>query len=143
MDTAPVDHDLATALLALYREIGGLHGAVSRRLGLTTQQALLLCLVGHGRPSLGELAGSLGCDKTNVTGLVDRLERRELLRREIEPQDRRVSRVILTEQGHAIGAQLRTAFAEAVTERLGSWPTTRRHPFAQLAQAAAEAFSQQ
>ena len=45
------------------------------------------------------LAALLVCDASNVTGIVDRLEARELVRREADPADRRVKMVMLTEEG--------------------------------------------
>ena len=79
--------DSVTAFGALHRELSVLYGKVARSYGLTPQQLELLCLVHKSRPTFGELAAALGCDKTNVTGMVDRLERRELLAREPDPAD--------------------------------------------------------
>lgn len=45
------------------------------------------------------LATLLVCDASNVTGIVDRLEARELVRREPDPADRRVKNVVATEAG--------------------------------------------
>ncbi|MER7080190.1 DNA-binding transcriptional regulator, MarR family [Saccharopolyspora kobensis] len=112
--------DFPSALMALHRELRGIYAATARRFGLTAQQVELLCLLGDRAPSLGELAAMLGCDKTNVTGMVDRLERRELLSRAADRNDRRVARLSLTAEGAALGGQIRAAFSEAVAERWGS-----------------------
>ena len=48
-----------------------------------------------------ELAGFLGCDASNVTGIVDRLEALGLAERRIDPEDRRVRQVVLTDAGRA------------------------------------------
>ena len=53
-----------------------------------------------------ELAGLLGCDNSNVTGLVDRLETRGLVSREPGVEDRRVKRVVLTEAGGRMRGEL-------------------------------------
>src|SRR5437763_6488875 len=45
------------------------------------------------------LATLLGCDNSNVTGLVDRLEARGLVARQPSPDDRRVKHVVLIEAG--------------------------------------------
>jgi DNA-binding MarR family transcriptional regulator len=135
------DTSLVGALCALYREIGGLHGGAGRKFGLTTSQARLLCLMTFRRPSFGELAGLLGCDKTNVTGMVDRLERRGFLRREPDANDRRVSRVVVTEAGSALADQLRADLATAVDDQLQHWSMADRRRLAALAQAAADAFA--
>ena len=49
--------------------------------------------------SMNHLAGELGCDNSNVTGLVDRLEARGLVARRADPEDRRVRQVVLTAAG--------------------------------------------
>jgi len=56
----------------------------------------------HGRPtgcSQVELSRDLIMHRSNVTGLVDRLERRGLVSRKEFPKDRRAYRVILTNEG--------------------------------------------
>ncbi|UGT69302.1 MarR family transcriptional regulator [Nocardia gipuzkoensis] len=60
----------------------------------------------------------LGCDKTNVTGMVDRLERRGLLVRETDPRDRRVTRAVATEQGSAVREKFRADLEHEPTRRL-------------------------
>ena len=59
---------------------------------------------------MSALAGSVGCDASNVTGIVDRLEARGLIERRDSPGDRRVKLIALTDEG----AQLR----EQVMDRL-------------------------
>jgi DNA-binding MarR family transcriptional regulator len=55
---------------------------------------------------MNELAGLLGCDNSNVTGLVDRLQARGLVARQANPDDRRVKTVVLTTAGSRLRAQL-------------------------------------
>src|SRR5437899_10965864 len=60
-----------------------------------------------GRPlPMGRLAETLSCDASNVTGLVDRLESRGLVRRQPSPEDRRVKALQLTPRGARMRAQL-------------------------------------
>ena len=59
---------------------------------------------------MSALAESVGCDASNVTGIVDRLEARGLIERRDSPGDRRVKLITLTDEG----AQLR----EQVMDRL-------------------------
>ncbi|MFL5823230.1 MAG: MarR family winged helix-turn-helix transcriptional regulator [Solirubrobacteraceae bacterium] len=59
---------------------------------------------------MSELASVLGCDSSNVTGLVDRLESRGLVARRPSPDDRRVKHVVLT----AAGRRLRARMLDAV-----------------------------
>jgi DNA-binding MarR family transcriptional regulator len=58
------------------------------------------------------LASLLGCDNSNVTGLVDRLEAHGLVAREPSPDDRRVKHVVLTEPGRRLRDQLLDSVAQ-------------------------------
>jgi DNA-binding MarR family transcriptional regulator len=69
--------------------------------GLSPQQAHALFNLGQPL-SQRELATCLGYDASNITGIVDRLEERGLLERTIDPSDRRVKHLVLTEQGQAV-----------------------------------------
>jgi len=76
-------------------------------LELSPAQCHLLHLIDPERPApMGRLAGTLGCDASNVTGLVDRLEARGLVRRRPSAEDRRVKVIQLTPAGSRLRAQL-------------------------------------
>src|SRR5262249_11415327 len=53
-----------------------------------------------------ELARCLHFDASNVTDIVDRLEERGLVSRTIDPDDRRVRRLVLTNKGKAVRREL-------------------------------------
>ena len=74
---------------------------------LSPVQCHVLHLIEPGRPvPMGEVAGALSCDASNVTGLVDRLEARGLVVRQPSPADRRVKVLSLTTAGKRIRAVL-------------------------------------
>src|SRR5689334_9581558 len=74
---------------------------------LSPIQCHVLHLIEPGRPlPMRRLAETLSCDASNVTGLVDRLESRGLVRRQPSPQDRRVKVLQLTPTGSRLRAQL-------------------------------------
>ena len=139
MDRSPHDEELAAALLELCCHVDGIRATASRGLWLTPQQAQLLTSVAPGALTHGELATRLHCDKTNVTGLVDRLERRELVRRRTDPADRRVTQVSLTHNGTELVGRFRAAVTAAVTDRLEAWPAEQRRQLAGLARGAIDA----
>ena len=66
---------------------------------------------GAGVP-MRRLVERLGCDASNVTGIVDRLEARGLVERTACPHDRRVRMVRLTRHGAEIRAQMVARMAE-------------------------------
>ena len=74
---------------------------------LSPVQCHVLHLIEPDRPlPMGRLADTLGCDASNVTGLVDRLEARGLVRRRPSADDRRVKVIQLTPAGSRLRAQL-------------------------------------
>jgi MarR family transcriptional regulator, organic hydroperoxide resistance regulator len=52
--------------------------------------------------AMSELAAVLGCDNSNVTGIVDRLEYRGLVERRAAEHDRRVKLLALTDDGREL-----------------------------------------
>lgn len=84
--------------------------------GLSVVQAkVLMQLQPEGAATMRMLADQLQYDASNLTGVIDRLEERALVRRQPHPQDRRVKGVVLTEDG--VG--LRQAFWDRLTGRSG------------------------
>jgi len=74
---------------------------------LSPVQSHVLHLIEPGRAlPMGRLADTLACDASNVTGLVDRMETRGLVRREPAPDDRRVKVLRLTPAGARLRAQV-------------------------------------
>jgi MarR family transcriptional regulator, organic hydroperoxide resistance regulator len=85
---------------------------LAAELALSPAQCHVLHLIEPDRPiPMGQLAATLACDASNVTGLVDRLESRGLVRRRPSPADRRVKVLHLT----ATGSRLRALLIERIT----------------------------
>jgi DNA-binding MarR family transcriptional regulator len=87
-------------------------GAAAGRHGLSASQAKALGVVLEPVP-MRALAGRLGCDASNVTGIVDRLESLGLARREAAATDRRVKIVTITEPGREVLLKIRADMARA------------------------------
>ena len=80
---------------------------------LSPAQCHVLHLIEPDQPvPMGQIAESLACDASNVTGLVDRLESRGLVRRKPSAADRRIKVLELTQAG----ARLRSVVMERMTE---------------------------
>jgi DNA-binding MarR family transcriptional regulator len=66
-------------------------------------QAMALQHLDPERPiPMSALADLLRCDNSNVTGIVDRLERAGLVERRPAPDDRRVKALAVTARGRAV-----------------------------------------
>ena len=80
---------------------------------LSPAQCHVLHLMEPDRPiPMGRIAEALACDASNVTGLVDRLELRGLVRRQPASSDRRVKVLELTPEG----VRLRSTVLERMTK---------------------------
>ena len=85
---------------------------VASEFELSPAQCHVLHLIEPGRQvPMGRLAESLACDASNVTGLVDRMESRGLVRRRPSPEDRRIKVLELTPEG----LRLRSTVFERMT----------------------------
>jgi MarR family transcriptional regulator, lower aerobic nicotinate degradation pathway regulator len=74
----------------------------AREHDLSIIQTRLLGVLRDRRPTMNELARLLGLDKSSVTGLVDRAERRGLVARVPSTADRRTVLVSLTDRGRSL-----------------------------------------
>lgn len=55
---------------------------------------------------MSRVAEQCGCDASNITGIVDRMESRGLIERRDSPRDRRVKLIALTDEGAEVQAQV-------------------------------------
>jgi DNA-binding MarR family transcriptional regulator len=92
------------------------YAATAAELGLTAAQSKVLMSLQPGEAiPMRELADRVGSDPSNLTGLVDKLENRDALRRVPDPADRRIKTLRLTEEG----LRLREAFWHRLTHDAG------------------------
>lgn len=95
----PLLHELANCQQAL--EL--LSSRHIRKLGLTLPQFDILVTLGReGSKNCGELGDITLITKGTLTGVLDRLESKKLIRREISSSDRRSTLITLTETGKAV-----------------------------------------
>ena len=112
-----------------------IHGALDRRAAthdLSIIQARLLGVVRDRRPTMNELATLLALDKSSITGLVDRAERRGLVVRVPSTVDRRSVLVNLTDDGRSLVSRISAGFEADVSTLLGHLPPSDRAALAGL-----------
>jgi DNA-binding MarR family transcriptional regulator len=86
--------------------------AMAQEFELAPQQMIALRMLGAGPRKMSQLAQALFCDNSNVTGIVDRLEKRGLLTREPAEGDRRVKLLVLTKEGERVRLEITKRMAE-------------------------------
>lgn len=81
--------------------------AISSEFGLTSMQALTLLLTRAEEPRpMGALCRMYDCDASNITGIIDGLEQKQLVSRRSSPNDRRVKVVHLEKAGAKLKQKL-------------------------------------
>ncbi|WCB96855.1 hypothetical protein DSM104299_05623 [Baekduia alba] len=122
------DLRLADALVQFAHLIDHLFADASRANGLTPQQAQLLCELMPRPMGMTELTGLLNVERSTMTGLVDRVERRELVKRAPDPKDRRAIQIALTPKGRRLAMKSYgavTTKVDALTSGLAPSSATR------------------
>ncbi|WP_433386822.1 MarR family winged helix-turn-helix transcriptional regulator [Micromonospora sp. KLBMP9576] len=83
-------------------------------LGLTPATARALHELDPDRPlPARDLAEALGCDRSNVTALVDKLERAGLVERRTDPTDRRQKTLRVTGPGRRVRSRVRQVMSDS------------------------------
>ena len=77
--------------------------------GMSVAQACVLGRVSRPR-GMGELADELGCDASNITQIVTRLEARDLVERHAHPDDGRSRQLTRTSAGDTLNAAFEKSF---------------------------------
>jgi DNA-binding MarR family transcriptional regulator len=103
-------------------------------LGLTPAQERALRLITRGDepPRMTELADRLGIVPRSLTTVVDALEEAGLVRREIDPRNRRAILLRLTDQGAAVRDGLREARRRAAEDLFAPLTAEERKTLAGL-----------
>jgi DNA-binding MarR family transcriptional regulator len=104
--------EMTTRFYAEYEQVASAHQ-------LTGGQARMLALVSDEAMPMSQLAGRMKCEPSNITGLVDRMEKRGLVTREPDGRDRRIKLVTPTETGREVSGQIWTALDYAANPLAG------------------------
>jgi DNA-binding MarR family transcriptional regulator len=96
------DLDVVDALVQLSFRVQEVLAEVADRHDLSLVQVRMLGILRDREPGMFELATVLGLDKSSVTGLVTRAERRGFVRRSGRDGDRRAVHVALTAVGQKL-----------------------------------------
>ena len=87
------------------------------KLGLTPPQFYVLATIGYaGRLPFGEIGAKMMVTVSNLTGIVDRLEEKNLVVRKRDENDRRVVHVVLTDKGAKLYKSTIPQFEKCVAE---------------------------
>jgi DNA-binding MarR family transcriptional regulator len=114
----PVGSDLIAAVMATADAFLRESQRLFRPYGLTGAQYNVLNVLEGAAQGMSqrELSEVLVVDRSNVTGLLDRMEKAGWVKRADDPADRRVYRVSLTPAGRKLWAKVHPRYVERVAE---------------------------
>ncbi|OKH99662.1 MarR family transcriptional regulator [Streptomyces sp. CB02923] len=103
MDDARLNEELTDHLFAIRTQLHAELKDLARAAGLTDTQTDVLWRLSRGpEMTARHLADRLQCDASTATSMIDRLEKRGLVRRVPHPTDRRAKVIQLTDEGCAL-----------------------------------------
>ena len=127
MKTDP-GYDLVSAVMATADAFLRESHRLFRPHGLSGAQYNLLNVVALSADGLSqrELSDHLVVDRSNITGLLDRMEKAGWVRRTDHPEDRRVYRVVLTPAGRALWEKITPQYLAVVRQVTSKIPIRRQ-----------------
>ncbi|KPI09203.1 transcriptional regulator, MarR family [Actinobacteria bacterium OK074] len=130
---ASEDLGLVDALAQLSFLVLGVLGEIAGRYDLSVVQTRLLGILRDREPTMNQLGRHLGLDKSSITGLVDRAQRRGLVTRTVSAVDRRAFQVSITDAGRQLTEQVAAEFAERIETCAAALPAADRKRLSRLA----------
>ncbi|MFB4301295.1 MarR family winged helix-turn-helix transcriptional regulator [Actinomadura sp. NTSP31] len=125
--------DPVDALVQLSFLVQGVLSAIGSEHDLSIVQIRLLGILRDRRAGMVELATYLGLDKSSMTGLVGRAEKRGLVRRSPSPHDGRAVLVSLTPDGERLTERAGAEIARRVAALTGRLAPAERAELTRLA----------
>ncbi|MEV4055508.1 MarR family transcriptional regulator [Amycolatopsis sp. NPDC049688] len=112
MSADPITDDVVALLARIVDRFTGSYEAAAASQGLTTVQAKVLAALGEPLP-MHRIAEELKSERSNVTGIIDRLEARGLVERRPDERDRRIKNIVATPAGAVLARNFRRSLGFA------------------------------
>jgi DNA-binding MarR family transcriptional regulator len=104
--TEPVPADLLDSLVLTSFTVIALLSRTAAEHELSLTQLRMMAILRDRTPTMADLAGFLGLERSSVSGLIDRAARRGLVQRTASRSDGRAVQVSLTPDGHRLTDQV-------------------------------------
>lgn len=118
-DPRPEIDSIVETIIYLYTESRRLTKGMAQEFGLTGPQLTVIKLLeSFDNLSLSSLSERIRAQNSTVTGIIDRMEREGLVRRERSTVDRRVVHIKLSEKGQKLAKQIQVEPMEIFREAL-------------------------
>jgi DNA-binding MarR family transcriptional regulator len=131
--------ELVDSLVQLSFAVQAVLARASAEYNLSVTQLRLLGILRDRTPPMTAIADHLGLDRSSVTGLVDRAERRGLVSRTTSAQDARVTIVRVTSTGLEVGRRLAAMVTNEIEALVGQVQGTDRDCIVRVASSVLDA----
>lgn len=136
-----IGNSITNQLAPVFRRVSRVHNQALEPFELRAVDAhILAALMGAGPLSVGEVSRELGLRGSTLTGALDRLEKRGLLKRELSPSDRRSWVLALGDLSARTSDGLSAALDAAERDCWGALTGAERRQLLKLLRKANEAF---
>ena len=126
---ASLNHEALLSLVRTSALMQKLSDRFFSEFGLTDVQFnIMMILKDHGPNGLSQqvLSEHLIVTKSNVVGLIDRLEKAGYVRREAHPTDRRYNQIVLTSKGEKLEARVEAEYFSEVDRMMNSLTSAQK-----------------
>ncbi|GAB3133030.1 MarR family transcriptional regulator [Amycolatopsis stemonae] len=124
MTADPITDDVVALLARIVDRFVGSYESAAAAQGLTTVQAKVLEALGEPLP-MHRIAEKLKSERSNVTGIIDRLEARGLVERRADERDRRIKNIVATPAGAVLARDFRRSLGFAAEPLAALGPEDR------------------
>ncbi|MEU5260079.1 MarR family transcriptional regulator [Amycolatopsis sp. NPDC021455] len=124
MSTDPITDDVVSLLARIVDRFVASYESAAAAQGLTTVQAKVLAALGEPLP-MHRIAEKLKSERSNVTGIIDRLEARGLVERRPDERDRRIKNIVATPAGAVLARNFRRSLGFAAEPLAALEPAER------------------
>ena len=124
MTADPITDDVVALLGRIVDRFVASYESAAAAPGLTTVQAKVLAALGEPLP-MHRIAEKLKSERSNVTGIIDRLEARGLVERRPDDRDRRIKNIVATPAGAVLARNFRRSLGFAAEPLAALAPAER------------------
>jgi DNA-binding MarR family transcriptional regulator len=121
------------ALIRLSFLVQSIYAQLCAKHDLSPAQAQLLCVIKDRPRGMTELSGMLRLERPGLSGLVDRIERRGLVRRDTPAHDRRAVTLTPTPRGKKVVEAFYAEVSQRLREVVAHLPAADRRRFERIA----------
>ncbi len=124
---------LSNAVVKLFRKVNRAHNRALSKFDLTAEQVHILSILwSNGKLTIGELQKEVSLSSGTIAGAIDRMEKRKLIMRIKNPNDKRVTFIQVAELGKKNQLAIEKSLLETEEKLFGKLTNSEREMLIKL-----------